>query len=668
MIKEYSRKFKGFSNLIESQVLYPWLMLLGLVLLIVQYFTQSTDLNKYYNSDALTIYAFINDFFVANGQLNSWHFSNAPGFLPDFLICAVSFFLSGDTYHQIFISSVLQVIILYVLTHYLLKPFQLPPLAPLITVYAVIALASWDISPYFQILILNWHFGNFLAGLLSLGIYANFLNRCFKDGSPLSTVQCIRLSLFLSLIAFTATVSDVLFLIVFSAPILLASAFFCALRYLRLKEFWIACVPPFLASVLAKTCAPWIIPNFGGLSFAWTSMDNLVRKIHEFGYVLMDMGGVSIYLVVFSIWLFLRAGTSLKNFIFLGPSAFERRKLLQEFFLLYGVIALGINFSVVLFTNALMADRYMPSFYFFPMVFLFIGLEFNKYRTAIRNFLIIFLILCIVFRIYSFSQHSFKFEYHPPDVKCIERAVSKLENPSGIGEYWLTKRFVAFNNIKARMVSFDSKLEPYRVLISNDWYRDDYNFAVIPVAVPEGSMYKINESQIRKLNGEPDRVVQCPDTKVLIYPQGMGTNLLSAPGVSSYRIKACELPRSMGQVPNQNSCFVVIDNKSPQGNITYGPYIKLRPGTYTYSFVYVSQEPLSSEIGYYDLAFLSPDKYQVISQFKIYGSSGGKGTIKGELSIDNYLSKGQFELRTFINPNTPIELRELTVEPTKGYR
>lgn len=633
-----------------------------LVLAAFNYFSQSSDQYKYFNSDALTIYAFVDDIFNFSGSVKSWHFSNAPGFFPDYIIAFVTRLFTTSVYLQIFCASLIQVGVVYFLVKKLASPLigeQSKSYALMITL-SLLNFANADVSPYFQMLIINWHFGTYLMGLFYLAVYNKIIvnddvsQKMYLYGANLwfATVLCA--------LSFVMTVSDSLFAIVFSGPIFLIGCYEFSRHRLSLKIFGVLFSLPFFSSLVGYILAPLIIPNFNQIPFHLNSVSNLLPKFLEVLNLVYQVGFAGILISIFIIILLQALFKNTSKITKEGVNEKGSDKM-RGFLTWFVFLSLSANLIIVIASNALVADRYLPTLFFTPFVFLFLlSPSIFQIKWLIKS--VIFL-LFIVFANHSWSSRAIilKSDYYPEQIACIDNATKNLADPSGIGEYWLTKKLVAFSKNGVRMVSVNPDLSPYAVLISDQWFKNNYNFAVINTAEPEGSMYLLNQRLIENYNGKPDRVAFCKDAKILIYEHGLSTVMDPVRGTGVYSMDGCKLPRSTGEVSNSDSCSLKNSNLNYNGNLSYGPYFKLPAGRYEYDISYASPNPENLKIGHFDISFLLPENHKIISEKDLLGSAGEGIHSKGILEIDQSLARGQLEIRTFIESNVKIEIFSISV-------
>lgn len=626
------------------------------------YFTQSSDLYKYFNSDVLTIYAFIKDLFHFDGHISAWHFSNAPSFFPDYVIGLTSYLLTSDIYRQIFFSSLIQVGLLY----YVIGRLSTPLLGgahgagyALLISLTILLLASKDTSPYYQVLILNWHFGTYLVGLYYIVIYAGLI---MTNGSLNyhNTPQSILPSIIgLCLLSFVMTVSDALFAILFPGALLLAGCFYLATRKISISSYGVLFVLPFIACLLGHYAAPYIVPNFGNLPLQLSPIERLLSKLVDVCRLLYEGGISSIFIVLFfgcCLWQLLhRVWRHSKS------EDVDRLGSMRVFLMLFVIGSLITSLVVVIASDALVGDRYLPSLFFAPFVFLFLLAPSVFQKTWLTRVALLLLLSAYLQNSWSHRTFSLKADYYPEQISCIDDATRKFAHPSGIGEYWITKKLVAFSKTGVRMVSVNPDLTPYGVLVSNDWYKNNYNFAIINTAEATSSMYLLDEKLIEEFNGKPDSVAFCKDAKILLYERGLSTTMDPVRGSGVYSVQGCRLPHSTGTTNTASACSLKSTNTSYAGNLSYGPYLKLPAGKYEFDLSYNSTNSMEQRIGHIDISFLFPEKHQVVSEMELMGSDGKNGHLKGVLEIDQNFMRGQLEIRTFVEANTDIEILSINV-------
>jgi hypothetical protein len=632
----------------------------------VSYFTQETDLYKFFNSDALTIFAFFRDVIGSSGRFKAWHFSNAPSYFPDFLIAFVAGLFSKQAYLQIFLSSLIQTTLLCVSIK-LLAHTVIGRASWLYAVFAIlwiIFLALRDITPYYQVLILNWHFGTYLAGLFYLFIYAKWI---FHQDSILNHSNYFKSFLLsvLCAVSFIVSLSDALFIPLFSGALTGVGFLYLILRKIKTSQYLIYFLTPFAFSVFGTKMSKILVPNFGGVPLSFSGWIEVSLKLKNIASLLFNLNAISALITFFFLFTCVRGLVLIFN-------ALHGKKIenffQSSFLLFFCVSSLLSNLVAILLTNALVGDRYMPALFFAPFVFFFICSP--KLFSSQKYIWVGIALLFVLHANLGLSRHksTWKDNFYPDDVACIDRATSSLDSPSGLAEYWLTKRVVTFSRANVRLVSVNPDLTPYRVLISDDWYRNDYNFAIVNTSLPKDSMYLLSEDLIVNFNGQPDRIIYCNDLKILLYPEGLSAEINPMKGTGIHAIQGCRLPKSTGSIDQSNACSLKSNNPSYSGNLSYGPYLKLDPGDYEFRIKYTSINSSNDVIGHLDVSFLYADRHEVVSEYKLSGTDSEVTVFKNRISISQDNSLGKLEVRTFILPNTQMELFAIEVEKIKPQK
>lgn len=653
---------KTWASGISETIIFALLVLT----LTFNYLTQTSDTYKYFNSDALTIYSFLADILNFNGRISAWNFSNAPSFVPDYLIGLAAALLSHKIYWQIFLSSLIQVGLLYYAIRRLAAPIvgRNGASYALLMIIIIMVMASKDISPYYQVFVLNWHFGTYLVGLYYLGVYVDIINsKGLFDGSkspPSITLQIIGLCV----LSFVMTLSDALFFMLFPVPLLMVGGYYLVVRRIHVLSYAKLFILPIISALLGHYSAPKIVPNFANLSLPITSSDNIFPKLIEVYNLLYAIGFPAFIIAAFFGW-------CLVLLIYWVRLHFNRDKTTQPeslrvFLVLFLIVSLGTSLVVVLVSTALVGDRYLPSLFFTPFIFLCLLAPALFQKTGVIRIAQFVFLLTFLLSSWPHRSAPLKTDYYPEQIACIDNATRDLKNPSGIGEYWLTKKLIAFSKAGVRMVSVNPDLKPYEVLVSNEWYRNNYNFAVINTAEPANSMYLLDEKLIENFNGKPDSVVSCQNAKVLVYKGGLSTTMDPERGSGIYLVEGCRLPRSTGTIDQKDVCSLKNSDASYAGNLSYGPYLKLPPGKYEFDLNYISANPAEQKIGYLDISFLLPENHQVISEQQLLGSGGNPTHLLGSLEVDQNMSRGQLEIRTFVEKNSNIEILSIKVSRIKS--
>ncbi|CAH0992010.1 hypothetical protein SIN8267_02125 [Sinobacterium norvegicum] len=97
-----------------------------------------------------------------------------------------------------------------------------------------------------------------------------------------------------------------------------------------------------------------------------------------------------------------------------------------------------------------------------------------------------------------------------------------------------------------------------------------------------------------------------------------------------YSYKGSDLPSQSGEVVG--SSRVIYNKKSPPSYITYGPYIQLKPGRYSYSMMFSSSLPQTESAAKFDVRTTNTQD-NALKELVIYGSNNETASTEGEFII-----------------------------------
>ncbi len=105
--------------------------------------------------------------------------------------------------------------------------------------------------------------------------------------------------------------------------------------------------------------------------------------------------------------------------------------------------------------------------------------------------------------------------------------------------------------------------------------------------------------------------------------------------------------------------------KGRKGFLTFGPYIKLPSGVYTFTTKYKSSESNSTLLGYWDVGCAIPTGMDVFRKGKIYGSNGLINTISASFQVPKEYDNHRIEIRNYYNGSGDLTIKSLTITRIK---
>ncbi len=122
---------------------------------------------------------------------------------------------------------------------------------------------------------------------------------------------------------------------------------------------------------------------------------------------------------------------------------------------------------------------------------------------------------------------------------------------------------------------------------------------------------------------------------------------------------AKDLPSDVGTI--EGDFRVAKSGRNKPGFLSFGPYMPLKPGKYTYEIEYSQAMPGNGKEGHYELAmhFASkPDKIQ-LGGSSFTGRSGDDQSIRGVFTVDRW--NGFLELRTFFAGDGDFTIKKISL-------
>ena len=217
----------------KSKLIYwiEFLWLLSILTLATLVYLHQDLIGLFFNSDHVMFPSFFNDIFFNHGHYKDWVISPAPHFFPDMLLFPPFFFLINNIYFQFLIAIWLMIIMTYIALKFIYYQFFSKNTSTVFTLAALgslFILALQNISPYVLALLPAVHIGEFLIGLILIGLQLKILNT-----NKLNIKKYI-LGGISALITFFASLSDLLFVEQFAVPIFLAYSFLFLKKYIIL--------------------------------------------------------------------------------------------------------------------------------------------------------------------------------------------------------------------------------------------------------------------------------------------------------------------------------------------------------------------------------------------------------------------------------------------------
>jgi hypothetical protein len=640
---------------------YLPLFLFSITALIIAFKSDHSLFIAIMNSDALYIPTMVDDVVSRSGSIQQWHLTPAPYFFPDGLIYLLVSLVGIRPYPGIYVYSILQylatVFFVYQIYRVFNKQKSSGAAALAAVILAVLALFVGDNitlsttgNTFSFILTTAFHYGSFLASLIAFWVSIKYLT----DGD--SSKSRIYLPLTLTVVCAAATLSDSLFIVQFTAPILGA----LALNYARdrkkgLLKYLVLFALIMLGSLLGHLAYDPLIANKSKYALG-IDLSNLNAKINvliSFARQLFsDQPLVAAGLVLFYSYSIFSLIKSLINSD--NPKSNPNINLLVDFSLLSALSMLSAN---LLASHMQFGIRYVIPLFYLPIICTVFTLTEKIDKNTVNK---LSTLISIALLLGSFALHNdARVTQQRSEATCIAGAIDSSSLKHGVATYWDAKLIQAFANKDIEIAQFTGDLKEYRWITNSAWYRPTYDFLI--VSNDQVDFYKIPIAKIIAMSGEPVTTVKCGEKQLLIFEQDkllLRENKFPKVG-SVYNWRACELPTKIGR--RSNNCSMNKADPSSSGHLTYGPYDTLPAGQYQVTITYSSREKKAVHVGIWDIALALPSEARVLTHGPILGTDGMEKNIEGTFDVPNEFAMSDFEARTYSLDNTDLTVLNIRV-------
>lgn len=642
---------------------YLPIILICIAALIVAFKSDHSLFNAIINSDALYIPIMVDDIFSRGGDLQKWHLTPAPYFFPDGLLYFLITLARIRLYPGIYVYAIFQYLItvgFVYLIYQTINQKKSPTAAAVVAItFIVLALFVGDSvtlsttgNTFLFILTIAFHYGSFLASLIAFWVVIKYLDSesCHKSN--------LYLPLILTLVCAATTLSDSLFIVQFTAPILVALAF----NYVRSQrkgslKYLILFIVIILGSLLGHFAYDPLIANKSKYAIG-IDLSNLNEKINTLISFAIQLYSKQPIVATGLILFYAYALLSLfRSFIKIDNQKSKVEKnLLIDFSLFSTLSMLSAN---ILASHMQFGIRYIIPLFYLPIICTALVLT-EKIHEKILNKLLIITSLALLIGSSTLDNDT-HVKQQRSEAICIADAIDSTSLKHGVATYWDAKLIQAFASNDIRIAQFTGDLQEYRWITNSDWYRPTYDFLII--SNDQVNFYKIPIAKITAINGEASKIVNCGEKQLLIFGQNklrLRDNKFPEAG-RAFSWRACQLPTRIGQ--QSHNCSMSKVDPGSAGHLTYGPYETLPAGQYQVTITYSSREKIHAKVGLWDVALALPNEARVLVDGLIQGTDGVEKNIVGNFDVPDKFAMSDFEARTYSLSNT--ELTVLNIQVTR---
>lgn len=481
------------------------LLLATTVLFLLNYGAEARFIRHMVNSDALFLPVLFADLLDQGGRLSDWLLTPALYFFPDYPLYLAAHLTAPDIYARIATFALVQMALVFVLVRAILARFTArPATAAALALLGLCVLGFSGRLSYVYLFVSAHHYGIFLAALalVALWLWPGPLTD-WRDRSLAARWAILMLS-------FLTALSDALFLAQFVAPLLLTGW----LTRAQAGAGWaggpgrvlLAGIAGFAAGKLLNAGFGFAPHDGMGLSLYPGNLLDFARSLwHE----ISRQPAVGLLFLV-QIALAVRAGSTLRRGQRL--SALDWLGLFTLSVLICDLLANWVVGS---------HPRYMIPVFAWPVILAVAAvtqLPGLWHRAGLAVLAGAALILGAAGTARLVADKGLAFTYYPPEIACIDDALTPTGARAGLSDYWDAKRIPGFSRLDLSLAQHSNELRPSHWITSRAFFHDSYDFALIDETAPEDR--KPSEELIRRLNGDPVRRVSCGHRTLLIYAPG----------------------------------------------------------------------------------------------------------------------------------------------------
>lgn len=254
-------------------------------------------------------------------------------------------------------------------------------------------------------------------------------------------------------------------------------------------------------------------------------------------------------------------------------------------------------------------------------------------------------------------------DYYPDFVRCLDEQAAVRNIRNGMTQYWYAKYGSLLSKhplhlVQVRQLPQGLFMEHF---VNNlNWYNHDFEF-IITEEVPS-NMRSIWESMVIEKYGEPADTFSCEDEKglerkILVYNR-LGDESFQQifRKYFSFTFYAADLPSETGKLVGLSR--VADEESSTEGFLTYGPYVTLRNGDYSFEIHYYAQKSHNKSVGKWDVITHTTNAVETKSILKGNLEKEGENIISEVFKVRKI---GKTEIRTYYTGNGTLRINKILI-------
>lgn len=250
--------------------------------------------------------------------------------------------------------------------------------------------------------------------------------------------------------------------------------------------------------------------------------------------------------------------------------------------------------------------------------------------------------------------------YYPELVQCVDARARERNLRYGLAQYWHAKPLKALSQAGLHVVqvqqSGDDLFMDHWINNAN-WYNHDFEFVLTDNMAD--SVRKISAVGVINRFGQPAEVFVCQRRKILIYSDREFQQQFKQQGFS-ITLPAAQLPSDTGELAGASR--IAEEGRNAKGFVTYGPYLQLFLGDYSFEIQYQARSTDGAAVGTWDIVNHTSGKATNHSLERGALESGGAHIVSGVFKIRRI---GITEIRTHYDGHGTLRVDKILIRKIK---
>lgn len=636
-----------------SAVIVTVLVALGLLELVLLFHAGHGLDGLLFNSDSMYLPTVFADVLAGEGAIDHWYLTPAPYFFPDYPIFLLAYLATPVPFLQISLYAFLQALLTLLLLAWLARRMHVraPWTAAVLLWLCLIWLAFRNVEPFVYLLISGYHYGEVMSAMAVIALWFAHLQAGAPWRSPAWWLAC-------GLTAVT-TLSDQLFLVQAAAPLLAVAWLFALGSGTQGRRIAVQATLLGASSVAGSLAYRLLVehPMRDGIQLG---LGKWQENLQAFTDLLVNLAMQQpLYLLALVAFVCLLVAALRRH---CRPGLLGRRDEADWLLWFVPLSGLSMLLAVMLSESHSLGYRYLIGIGVWPLLAtgLVLARKFPRTFPTAATWLSALLVLLLGMQAYEQVRlNGLRTRQYPADVACIDQALAGTGSRNGIAEYWDAKQVQNLSRHRLTIAQYFDTLQEMRWITTADAYAANYDFAIVSQTA-EGGMSPLL-MRVQDINGSPLRQVVCGKRLLLVYgPHRLRTVArLQLPGDRKFW-RGCDLPSEIGGP--QKNCELGKRDSSLQGFLTFGPYVKLAPGTYRASVHYRGQAALGERMGHWDVAVTVGAALQILAEAPLTAQGDQVTQASKDFVIDAAQSAGLIEVRTAAEAPTDLHIVGVEIE------